>query len=119
LRPLTGLLNAQLPVSFAEGLVCGIKLWLVMPTRPHGETASVYKLTLDNLKPGERARVHTCVGEGTTFQRLCEMGFVEGAPLRVVRYAPMGDPMEVELHDYLLSLRKSEARMVQVELLSV
>ncbi len=76
------------------------------------------KLTLDNLKPGERARVRGCVGEGVAFQRLCEMGFVEGAPLRVVRYAPMGDPMEVELHDYLLSLRKSEARMVQVELLS-
>ena len=68
--------------------------------------------TLKDLKPGERARVCKCVGEGTVFQRLCEMGFIEGTPVRVVRYAPLGDPMEVEIHDSHLSLRKAEAAMV-------
>lgn len=76
------------------------------------------RLTLSDLKPGERARVQSCLGEGATFQRLCEMGFVEGASLRLVRYAPFGDPLEVELHDYHLSLRKAEASMIQVERMS-
>jgi len=72
-------------------------------------------LTLGDLRPGDRARVRSCVGEGPTYQRLCEMGFVEGAPLRLVRCAPFGDPVEVELRDYHLSLRRAEAAMIQVE----
>ena len=72
-------------------------------------------LTLGELRPGERARVTSCVGDGPIFQRLCEMGFVDGALLRVVGYAPFGDPVQVALEDYHLSLRKSEARMIQVE----
>ena len=71
-------------------------------------------LTLKDLRPGDRARVVTCRGSGSTFQRLCEMGFIEGAPLRLVRLAPLGDPMEVELSDYHLSLRKAEAGMIEV-----
>jgi len=78
----------------------------------------VDRTTLKDLKPGERALVSKCVGEGTLFQRLCEMGFIEGTPLRVVRYAPLGDPIEVEVHDSHLSLRKAEAAMVHVERLS-
>jgi Fe2+ transport system protein FeoA len=72
-------------------------------------------VTLNQLKPGERARVQSCVGNGPIYQRLCEMGFVEGAPLRVVRFAPFGDPVEVELCDYHLSLRKAEAALIRVE----
>jgi ferrous iron transport protein A len=55
------------------------------------------------------------VGEGSIFQRLCEMGFVEGAPVRLVRLAPFGDPLEVEIQGSHLSLRKAEAEMVLVE----
>ena len=73
------------------------------------------QLTLNHLKPGEQARVLRCLGDGAVFQRLCEMGFVPGVALRVVRYAPFGDPMQVEVHGYHLSLRKSEASMVEVE----
>ena len=43
------------------------------------------------------------------------MGFVEGAPVRLVRRAPFGDPLEVEIHGYHLSLRKAEAEMVLVD----
>ena len=70
---------------------------------------------LSHLVPGDQARVRGCHGEGAVFQRLCEMGFVEGAELRVVRLAPLGDPMEVEIQNYHLSLRRSEAQMVHVE----
>ncbi len=72
-------------------------------------------VTLKDLQPGDHARVLRCRGTGAIFQRLCEMGFVAGAPVRLVRFAPLGDPLEVELTDYHLSLRKSEAGMIEVE----
>jgi len=71
--------------------------------------------TLNDLKPGDEARVLSCRGDGRIFQRLCEMGFIEGTPLRFVRQAPLGDPVEVELHGYHLSLRRAEAAMIEVE----
>ena len=76
------------------------------------------RVTLDQLQPGERARVKACLGEGPVFQRLCEMGLVEGVHLRLVRFAPFGDPLQLELDNYQLSLRKSEAAMIRVERLN-
>jgi Fe2+ transport system protein FeoA len=74
------------------------------------------RTTLDRLRPGERGKVGACRGEGPVIQRLCEMGFVEGASLRLVRLAPFGDPLEVELSDCHVSLRRAEAAMIEVEL---
>jgi ferrous iron transport protein A len=71
--------------------------------------------TLEDLRPGERGRIKGLRGEGSTFQRLCEMGFIEGAPIRLVRLAPFGDPLEVEIQGYHLSLRKAEAAMVLID----
>lgn len=72
--------------------------------------------TLDQLKAGERATVKAVSGEGTSiYQRLLEMGVFEGAELSVVRFAPLGDPMEIRLQGYNLSLRKSEAKLVEVD----
>lgn len=51
---------------------------------------------------------------GRIGQRLLEMGFIEGADVRVVRVAPLGDPIEVEIQHYHLSLRKSEASLVEI-----
>lgn len=82
-------------------------------------TTTLQRLTLKDLRPGEKGRVLRCSGAGSIFQRLCEMGFVEGASLRLVRYAPFGDPLEVELSDYHLSLRKAEASMIEIERLEV
>ena len=73
------------------------------------------RLTLNLLRPGDRARVRGCQGDGPVFQRLLEMGFVDGAAVRVVRFAPFGDPVEVALEDCHLTLRKAEAAMVAVE----
>jgi len=71
--------------------------------------------TLDQLKAGQSATVKAVSGEGSAiYQRLLEMGVFEGAELKVVRFAPLGDPMEIFLQGYNLSLRKSEARMVEV-----
>ena len=72
--------------------------------------------TLNKLTAGQRAIVKTVTGEGSAiYQRLMEMGVFEGAEVEVVRLAPLGDPMELRLHGYNLSVRKSEAACVQVE----
>jgi Fe2+ transport system protein FeoA len=71
--------------------------------------------SLDQLTPGSRAVVRHVGGEMMVRQRLLEMGFVPGALLRVVRLAPLGDPMQVELHGAYISLRRSEARTILVQ----
>ncbi len=70
--------------------------------------------TLDQLRPGDQAAVLRITASGTLAQRLGEMGLIEGETVRMVRAAPLGDPIEIELHDYFLSLRKAEARFVEV-----
>lgn len=71
--------------------------------------------SLDQLMPGARAVVKHVGGETMVRQRLLEMGFVSGAVLRVVRLAPLGDPMQVELHGAYISLRRTEARTILVQ----
>ncbi|MGD0093328.1 MAG: FeoA family protein [Planctomycetota bacterium] len=71
---------------------------------------------LAQLKPGQHATVkHVTEDSSALYQRLLEMGLYEGAEVRVVRFAPLGDPMEILVHGYNLSLRKAEAARVQVE----
>lgn len=70
--------------------------------------------TLADLKPGESAIV-CCVRPGEKDRRrLLEMGFVSGTTLRFVRSAPLGDPVQVEVRGYQLSLRRAEARGILV-----
>jgi Fe2+ transport system protein FeoA len=68
--------------------------------------------TLKDLQPGESGTIENLRGEGRTYQRLAEMGLTPGVPIRVVRVAPMGDPIEVRVRDYSLSIRKSDAANV-------
>ena len=72
------------------------------------------KTTLDGLAPKARARVVAVRGEGAVARRLMEMGFVPGAPVSVVRTAPLGDPLEVRVRNYHLALRRSEAQTISV-----
>jgi ferrous iron transport protein A len=73
---------------------------------------------LSTLPPGARARVKDIPKSGTTFVRLREMGLLTGTVVTFVRAAPMGDPLEFKLRGYLLSVRRDEARQIEVELLS-
>jgi ferrous iron transport protein B len=71
--------------------------------------------TLNLLKPGQRAIVANVRGEGSALhQRLMEMGVFAGAEIKVIRFAPLGDPMEVSVQGYNLSVRKAEAAFVDV-----
>lgn len=70
--------------------------------------------TLDQLHVGQRARIHGLEGEDALVQRLLEMGLLEGEELEVVGFAPLGDPLEIRLRDYRLSLRRTEAARIAV-----
>ena len=73
--------------------------------------------SLDQLKAGQRACIESIQGHDSLVQRLLEMGLLEGEEVEVVGFAPLGDPMEIRLRDYRLSLRRSEAARVGVETL--
>jgi ferrous iron transport protein A len=71
-------------------------------------------VSLDQLGAGQRARIESIVGSDALVQRLLEMGLLEGDEVEVIGFAPLGDPMEIQLRDYRLSLRRNEAARVRV-----
>ncbi len=73
------------------------------------------KLTLDALKPGNECFVKRLASRDILGQRLMDMGIYPGLKLKVVRNAPLEDPMELELDGFYLSLRHEEAKYVEVE----
>ncbi len=75
--------------------------------------------TLDQIAVGRRVRIDAVRGEDVLLQRLLEMGLLEGEEIEVVAVAPLGDPIEVRLRDYRLSLRAREAARIVVTPLPV
>jgi ferrous iron transport protein A len=70
---------------------------------------------LADLIPGQAGRVTTVAGEAGIRHRLLEMGLTRGTVVRLVRVAPLGDPVELDLRGYRLSVRKAEAAAVHIE----
>jgi Fe2+ transport system protein FeoA len=70
--------------------------------------------TLAALAVGGRARVESIAGDDEISLRLMEMGLVPGTEVRAISVAPLGDPLEIEIRGYRLSLRRSEAERVEV-----
>ncbi len=71
-------------------------------------------MTLDELKIGQSATITAIEGEGPLVQRLMALGLLAGSPVCMKRRAIGGDPIEVTVMDYTLSLRREEARRVQI-----
>jgi Fe2+ transport system protein FeoA len=71
-------------------------------------------MTLDELKPGQKATIVRIDGDGPLVQRLMALGLLEGSEVAMTRRALGGDPVEVQVMGYALSLRREEARRVQV-----
>ena len=72
-------------------------------------------MTLKDIKEGQSARVLSVGGSGALRQHLLDMGIIPGTDIRVVKYAPMGDPVEICLHGYELTLRLDDADKIEVE----
>lgn len=71
--------------------------------------------TLRDLKIGQLARVIKVHGDGPIKRRLMDMGISRGATLTIIKVAPLGDPIEISVRGYKLSLRKSDAASIEVE----
>ena len=72
-------------------------------------------LTLKDLKINESARIISVGGEGALRQHFLDMGLIPGTEITVVKYAPMGDPIEIQIHCYELTLRLEDAQKIEVE----
>ena len=71
-------------------------------------------MTLKDLKPGQEGTV-TSIGEkGVIRRRLMDMGVTPGVKIKVVKVAPLGDPIEINIRGYELSLRKNEAAQIEL-----
>ena len=73
-------------------------------------------MTLDKMTDGQSGVVHSLRLDSAAGVRLMEMGLFEGSQVTLLRRAPMGDPLEVQVGDYRLSLRKDEAALVRIQL---
>lgn len=71
--------------------------------------------TLRQVKIGETVKVIKLHGEGAIKRRIMDMGITKGVTIYVRKVAPLGDPIEVTVRGYELSLRKSDAQMIEVE----
>lgn len=71
--------------------------------------------TLKEIKVGETAKVIKIHGEGAVKRRIMDMGITKGVPLYLRKVAPLGDPLEVTVRGYELSLRKADAEKIEVE----
>ena len=71
--------------------------------------------TLKDVKIGKTAKVVKLHGEGPVKRRIMDMGITKGVEIYVRKVAPLGDPIEINLRGYELSLRKEDAEMVEVE----
>ena len=73
-------------------------------------------MTLNEVAVGEVCTVVRLNGEGALKRRIMDMGITKGVEIKVVKIAPLGDPMELNLRGYDLSLRKAEAASIEVNL---
>jgi ferrous iron transport protein A len=70
---------------------------------------------LSELRPKEKGKIVKVGGKGGVYRRILDMGVVSGTQIEVLRVAPLGDPVEIKLKGYNLTLRKAEAANLQVE----
>lgn len=74
-------------------------------------------MTLDEAKPDQECEVIDVITEDVTGQRLLDMGFIPGVRVKVIRNAPLVDPVEFSVKGYHIGLRHSEAKKIEVKLL--
>ncbi len=71
--------------------------------------------TLKDIKVGDNTTVVKLNGQGAVRRRIMDMGITKGVKIHVCKVAPLGDPIEIKVRGYQLSLRKDDAQMIEVE----
>ena len=83
--------------------------------RDHGSSSSQVKpVLLSEMKVGERGVILDFIAESDDCERIEEMGVTPGETVELIRYAPLGDPIEIKIRGYNLSLRRAEAELIEV-----
>lgn len=72
-------------------------------------------ITLNKLKAGQKGKIVSLTGSGAVRRHLIDMGITPGAVVRMRKAAPLGDPIEIYIRGYVLSLRRSEAKEITVK----
>lgn len=72
-------------------------------------------MTLRDLKVGQSGKILKNAASGAVKQRFMDMGITKGVVVKVMKIAPLGDPIEIEIRGYNLSIRKSDAQKIEIE----
>lgn len=72
---------------------------------------------LDEIKKGNIVNILKLNAQGRLLYKLLDMGFVNGASIEIIREAPLYDPMELKIQNYHITLRKSEAKLIEVKMI--
>lgn len=72
-------------------------------------------MTLDAVKTGETVTIKKIDGQGALKRRILDMGLTKGTEVYVRKVAPLGDPIEITIRDYELTIRKADAQVIEVE----
>lgn len=84
---------------------------------PHDKDGvEIMNMTLDKLQKGQKGRIIKVSGKGSIHKRILDMGVVKGTLVNVEKVAPLGDPIEIKVKGYSLTLRKDEAKNIEVAL---
>lgn len=70
---------------------------------------------LDCIKTGQKVKISKLHAKGKLLQKFLDMGFINSVEVEIIREAPLYDPMQLKLHNYHISVRKSEAQLIEVE----
>ena len=71
--------------------------------------------TINDTKPGQRVKVVKLHGEGAVRRRIMDMGITRNTEIYIRKFAPFGDPVEITVRGYELSLRKADAQIIEIE----
>ena len=72
-------------------------------------------MTLDNAKIGSTVKVKKLTGEGATKKRIMDMGITKGSQIYIRKVAPLGDPVEITVRGYELTIRKLDSQLIEIE----
>ena len=85
----------------------------ILPQMPYKE--DIIMRTLKDVKVGQDAKVVKLHGEGAVKRRIMDMGITKGVDVHIRKVAPLGDPVEITVRGYELSIRKADAEMIEIE----
>lgn len=116
IRIMSAVNNAQMVIYFQNnrlGIDHNVARGIMIEEK---ESVGTHELiTLNELNAGETGIIKNIIGQNAIRRRLMDMGMTKGTPVKLIKVAPLGDPLELKIRGYQLSLRKAEAELIFIE----